>query len=584
MSSEVRICQNCKSQFTIEPDDFSFYEKIQVPAPTFCPDCRLARKMTWRNERSLYQSKCALTGKRVISIFAPDSPVVTYDRDVWWSDQWDPLSSGRAYDFNKTFFSQFRSLLEQAPMPAIFNAQSVNSEYTNHSGRSKDCYLTFAAWTNERVLYGNKVYLSKDSLDVLSVSHVELSYEIIVGTKLYRTFFADNSESCSESHFLHNCKGCSNCFGCANLRNKNYYIFNQPYSSEEYFKKLKEADTGSYSRLEQIKRDFDDFKLKSPRKFAFLVNALNSTGENLTNVKNCKVCFDLFDDVKDCKFTINGGVVMNDIYDSYGPGEHVDLSYEIIDSGLNASRLINDIVVWGGRNILYSYNCHGCNDCFGCMGLRKKQYCILNKQYTKEEYESIVPRIIKHMNDMPYIDKKGRVYRYGEFFPPELSPFAYNETIAQEYFPLTKGEAEVQGYRWKDPDTKEYQITKQPSELPDHIRDTGDDILKETMGCLHAAPPAGGCTHQCTTAFRIIGEELSFYRRMNLPLPRLCPNCRHYERLAQRNPLKLWHRTCMCDKPGHFHKGHCSNEFETSYAPERKEVVYCEQCYNSEVV
>ncbi|MGC9603295.1 MAG: hypothetical protein ABSF47_02395, partial [Minisyncoccia bacterium] len=169
-------------------------------------------------------------------------------------------------------------------------------------------------------------------------------------------------------------------------------------------------------------------------------------------------------------------------------------------------------------------------------------------------------------------------------FPPELSPFAYNETIAQEYFPLTKGEAEKQGYRWKDPDTKEYQITLLPTKLPDHIKDTGDDILKETIGCAHAAPPAGGCTHQCTTAFRIIPEELSFYRRMNLPLPRLCPNCRHYERLAQRNPLKLWHRQCMCDKATHTHKGHCLNEFETSYSPERKEIVYCEQCYNAEVV
>jgi hypothetical protein len=108
-----------------------------------------------------------------------------------------------------------------------------------------------------------------------------------------------------------------------------------------------------------------------------------------------------------------------------------------------------------------------------------------------------------------------------------------------------------------------------------------DSILQETIGCQHE----GKCTHQCTTAFKIIGEELSFYRRMNLPLPRLCPNCRHYERLAQRNPLRLWHRGCMCDKATHQHgTGHCSNEFETSYAPERKEIVYCEQCYNAEVV
>ena len=70
---------------------------------------------------------------------------------------------------------------------------------------------------------------------------------------------------------------------------------------------------------------------------------------------------------------------------------------------------------------------------------------------------------------------------------------------------------------------------------------------------------------------------------MNLPLPRLCPNCRHYTRLKQRNPLKLWHRTCMCDNENHGHKGKCQAEFETSYSPERPEIVYCEGCFNREI-
>jgi len=70
---------------------------------------------------------------------------------------------------------------------------------------------------------------------------------------------------------------------------------------------------------------------------------------------------------------------------------------------------------------------------------------------------------------------------------------------------------------------------------------------------------------------------------LNLPLPRLCPNCRHYQRLAQRNPLKLWHRQCMCKKENHEHNGKCEVEFETSYAPERPEIIYCERCYQQEV-
>ena len=89
--------------------------------------------------------------------------------------------------------------------------------------------------------------------------------------------------------------------------------------------------------------------------------------------------------------------------------------------------------------------------------------------------------------------------------------------------------------------------------------------------------------HNCTIAFRILPDELKFYKQTNIPIPVYCPNCRHYQRLSQRNPLKLWHRQCMCEKENHIHKGKCSVEFETSYAPDRPEIVYCEKCYQQEV-
>jgi len=43
--NETKNCQNCKKDFTIEQDDFSFYEKIKVPPPTFCPECRYKRRI-----------------------------------------------------------------------------------------------------------------------------------------------------------------------------------------------------------------------------------------------------------------------------------------------------------------------------------------------------------------------------------------------------------------------------------------------------------------------------------------------------------------------------------------------------------
>ena len=136
------------------------------------------------------------------------------------------------------------------------------------------------------------------------------------------------------------------------------------------------------------------------------------------------------------------------------------------------------------------------------------------------------------------------------------------------------------GYKWREKVERNYQIDIKNEDIPDNIKDVTDDIIGKVIECEHK----GECNEQCTEAFKIIEPEYQFYQRMNLPLPRLCPNCRHYLRLKQRNPLKLWHRTCMCDKTNHFHKDdHCTVEFETSYAPERPEIVYCEKCYQQEV-
>jgi hypothetical protein len=220
----------------------------------------------------------------------------------------------------------------------------------------------------------------------------------------------------------------------------------------------------------------------------------------------------------------------------------------------------------------YADMCSGCNNIFGCVGLRQKEYCILNKQYTKEEYEALVPKIIEHMNQMPHIDSKGRIYKYGEFFPAEFSVFAYNETVAQENHPLSKELAQEGGYSWREPERRNYAIDIKAEDLPDNTKDISVSIVDKNISCLHG----GTCNDQCSEAFRITSQEFQFYQQMNLPVPRLCPNCRHYERLKQRNPVKLWHRKCM--KPG------CNNEFETSYAPERPEIIYCEKCYQQEVV
>ena len=66
---ETKNCQQCKKSFEIESEDFDFYEKIGVPAPTFCPECRLIRRLTFRNDRTLYKRTCEMCNNDVISIY-----------------------------------------------------------------------------------------------------------------------------------------------------------------------------------------------------------------------------------------------------------------------------------------------------------------------------------------------------------------------------------------------------------------------------------------------------------------------------------------------------------------------------------
>ena len=573
-SSVSAICQNCKQDFIIEIDDFNFYEKIKVPPPTFCPECRTIRRFLWRNERALYKRPCNAPGhtEEIISMYSPDVPGTIFDQKYWWTDEWDPMQYGKEYNFDVPFLAQFKELMEQTPLSALQNVNSTNSEWCNPAVDNRNCYLSFAATKNENANYCDRIANCQDSLDLYVGNKTELSYSSLFIENCTKVHFSRHVRNCIDSYFLYDCNNCSDCIGCVNLRNKQFHIFNKQYTKEEYQKEKEKLALGTFEGLKKMQKKFQDFLSSLPHRHAHMINTVNSTGDNLENVKNARFCFDILNGMENSKYCIWGGYGWKDSYD--GLGCNGELMYELSDAGAvgrTCSNTYFSVAIINSIDVQYSHSIKGCSHIFGCVALRDKQYCIFNKQYTKEQYEELVPKIIKHMNDMPYKDNKGRVYKYGEFFPFELSPFCYNETIAQEYFPLNKEEAIKRGYGWKEKEIRNYQIDIKSTDIPNDIKDVKNDIVGKVIECEHK----GTCNEQCTEAFKIVDSELSFYQRMNLPLPHLCPNCRHYQRVKQRNPLKLWHRKCM--------KEGCLNEFETSYAPEGSEILYCEKCYQQEV-
>jgi len=581
MNSQTKKCQNCKLDFTIEPEDFNFYEKIKVPPPTFCPECRLIRRMTWRNERSLFKRPCAKTGKEIITMFHPEASVVVYDRDVWWSDQWEPTDYGQGYDFSKPFFEQFRELLQKVPLANLGNENCIGSPYGNHNAECKDCYLTYASYSNERVSYSFGAVNMKDCIDTYACKNSELSYGNTLSGGAYNTHFSYETNESINSLFLKNCLNLQDCIGCVNLQNKSRCILNQQYTKEEYEKKKKEFDFGSYKILSGFETACSNFAQNFPKRYANIKKSVDVTGDHIANAKNAKNCFDIYGDVEDARYLVHI-LGMKDSYDVYGGGAGASLIYEGVDAGLQISKQLFSVLTHGCLDTYYTYMCFGSKDLFGCIGLRNKQYCILNKQYSKEEYFELVSKIIEHME---------QTKEYGEFFPSELSPFSYNETIAQEYFPKAEQGILRSGYTYRGRIENEYKITLTSEELPDNIKNVSENILTEVISC----PNNGDVLTQCTKAYRIIKPELEFLKNSNIALPRYCPNCRHYKRLKQRNTFKLWPGKCDCagefssnkkykNTALHAHDNSpCPSEFETSYPPDCPEIIYCEKCYQAEV-
>jgi hypothetical protein len=577
---ENRTCQNCHTDFTIEPDDFSFYEKVKVPPPTFCPECRLQRRYAWRNERSFFKTICGHCGKNILSAYPSESSYPIFCHNCWMGDAWDPLDYGQEYDFTKPFFTQFKELFGKVPRLNLFQMNSANSEYSNIIRDCKNTYLSYSITNNsEDIYYSKNVDKSKQIIDCLGINDCEKSAHLVYGANAYGVVFSVITRSCLNSSFLFDCHGCSDCFMSSNLRNKKYIFRNKQLSKEEYEEKIAQINFGSNKNFSELVKEFEELKMNAIHRYADIVRSVHATGNALGNVKNAQECFEAYD-MENVKW-VSRSYAIKDSMDVVNTGIGSELVYEYASGGAHLQKVIGCVAALNPlSDAYYSGWCGSSSDLFGCFGLRSKKFCILNKQYTEEEYKKMVPKVIDHMNQMPYEGENGRVYGFGEFFPIELSPFAYNDSTSQEMWPLSKEEIKLRGYAYREPEIKNYTITIGPENLPDDINEVTENITNEIIGCEHA----GNCLHQCTTAFKITAEELSFYKQFNLPLPRMCPNCRHYKRLEYRNPWKLWHRSCVCDIAGHDHEDKCQNEFETSYAPDRPEKVYCETCYQKEVL
>lgn len=301
---------------------------------------------------------------------------------------------------------------------------------------------------------------------------------------------------------------------------------NEQLSEKDYRNKVADIAWDDYLAVKHLKEEFMQLVRSQPQ--AELRGFENSgcSGDFLQHSVQAENCFDC-SEIRDC-LNCYGVKGANDCLDLYSWGAQSELIYGSSRIGYSSKNIICSHLVFSGcENIEYSSNCHSSKDCFGCVGLKSKQYCILNKQYSKAEYFSLRERIVRQMNT------NGEQQAYGTPLPYKLSHHPYNFSDAMLYFPLSKSEALRRGASWHEEEETNTKASRSWETLPGKTSEISDDILQESFSCETSAK-----------IYRITKRELQAYRARNIPVPREHWRERLLKRIALLNPPRLHERVC----------------------------------------
>ncbi len=566
---KTKTCRISGEEFFVTDKDLEFYDKVSpvlagkkmnFPTPTTSPYERMIQKFAWRNERNIYRRKCGLTGKDIISMYHPDSPYQVYGTEAWWSDDWSCFDSARSPDWDKPFFDQFHELMKVAPLLSISALRLENSEYNNAAGNLKNCYMCFDVDYLENCYYlGNSTHCN-NSLDGEIMFQCDHCYECFNCSGCNAVFFSTDCENCNDLSFCFGCTGCHDCLFCFNQYRKEYCINNIQYSPEEY-KKRKQEILGKQTYAEMFAY-FQKKRPEYPVKYMHGTNNESCTGDYLSHSRNTYNSFE-WHHLEDCKNTFYIFNAKN-CQDHLIYWENSSFIYQSLATGLNVNSCAFCAMCWdNSQNIYYSLNVISSQDCFGCAGIKKGKYCLFNKPYSVQEYETLTTKMIEHMKTTG---------EWWEFFPMKYSPYGYNETVGMDYTPLSPSEVTERWWQFieREPLTGESGYTpKHISEYDEKVvgfelaQKNIDEILSAMIICTESRRP-----------FRLQKRELGFLIENSLPIPTVHPQVRHANRIKEyRAGTILYERKCSST----------GVDIITPYAPERPEKVLSEEAYRREI-
>ncbi len=559
----LRICKwkekhdHCEGEFEITDKDIEFLKMLRVPPPSYCPTCRRMRRMTHMGINRLFKRECQVPNhsEMMISIFSKECPFPVYDYQYFIGDQFDPFLYGRTY-VEGSPMKTLHVLRKEFPMPSFLNRDPscINSDYSNGGRNTKNAYYASGCYGSEDIWYSNMAGQSRNIMDSRLIHSSEFVYWSLHGDHLYKCMYTYFSNNCTDSTFLFDCKNCSDCFGGVNLRNARYIVFNKQLSKEEYEAFVASIMPLSRSTIEEFQDRFWNLIKSLP------MNASHNIGSSNVSGTNISFSNDIYDGVEvtgsEHLRHADGALSHKDSMDILFSGGNSHHLYGTINIGSQSSGVKFSISSKFCTDSEFIFNSKNLNNCFMCFGLQNKSYCILNTQYEPDEYYKIVDQIKTAML------QKGE---YSDGLGFEFSAQAYNFSLSAIPYPLSEKEVlSLGGYIAYEQETNATGIgIINARDIPETIDQVNDDILTKAIACTITNRP-----------FRIIASELAFYRRMSLPLPTIHPSIRieNQYRIAQ-NGKKY---SSLCAK--------CGKDIESMFDSKESYLLYCEKCYQQEVI
>lgn len=530
-----------------------------LPTPTLSPKARMIQRMMRRNERWLYKTNSPLSNKPVITTYHPllgYQSVTSLER---MSDEFDAAKYGIDYNPDHPFIEQYTQLLIQTPKVGSITINNENGDYNTYSSDCKNVYLCCDCMRCEDNYYTTTVKYVRDGVDLLQVHNSDTVVECFNSDHLTKCMYARYCQKCYDCGFLYTCTNCTNCWFSHMINDKSDYLFNKPATPEEITAVKEQLKTWS-----GFKKLYDKFMTmfdhEFPRPADWSINCEDSFGSNIYDSKGCFYSFDSHD-LESCRYC-HVWEFNKDCMDCTIFNPQSSLNYQHICGWWWTSQSIVWTVVRDSKQAYYCEFPMHCDHILGCINLSRSSYSILNKQYSPEQREHLATQIIQELQES---------WQWWEFFPNKLCPFAYNDSVAMDYFPVHKcinssgietiinpnghGIVSIQSDEFIAPAvldlwgsefieikrrTKDYEINIptnadiiKAQDLADHIDQIDDIITTKVILCEETWRP-----------YRIMPRELTIYRKLWLPIPRVHYSVRHQRRFDLMPAKTYFLRKC----------------------------------------